>query len=172
MTTGTSGEAPDWASVRIVIFDFDGVMTDNTVTVGDDGTEYVRCWRGDGFGLASLERIGVETIVLSTETNPVVTVRCTKLGVECAQGIADKRTHLEELLADRGIDPVEAAYVGNDINDLGCLELVGLPIVVADAHNAVRGAALYTTAAAGGYGAVREVCDRIVAAREHHGALA
>ncbi len=164
-STGTTGEAI-WAGIQLVAFDFDGVFTDNSVHVASDGTEQVRCWRGDGIGLAALRRAGLDTLVLSTETDPVVGVRCAKLEIECRQGLADKRSELEEILLERGLDPGEVAYVGNDVNDLGCLELVGLPVVVADAHDDVRAAASVVTAAPGGFGAVREVCDRLVAARE------
>jgi YrbI family 3-deoxy-D-manno-octulosonate 8-phosphate phosphatase len=145
--------------VRLVVFDFDGVFTDNTVYVFEDGREAVRCWRSDGLGLAKLARLGVEAMILSTETNPVVAARADKLGLPCIHGVADKATALEGLLADKGVAAEEAAYVGNDINDAGCLRRVGLPITVADAHPDVAGLAAYRTAAAGGRGAVREVCD-------------
>lgn len=156
----------DWSSIRLVVFDFDGVFTDNTVLVASDGTESVRCWRGDGIGLSALRRAGIDALVLSTEPNPVVSVRCDKLGIDCLQGIDDKAARLRELLDDRGLDASQVAYVGNDVNDLGCLQLVGLPIVVSDAHPAVREAAAHTTTAAGGRGAVREVCDRLVAVQD------
>ncbi len=151
--------------VRLLVLDFDGVLTDNTVTVTSDGTEAVTCWRGDGLGLAALRAAGVAVHVLSTERDPVVAVRCAKLGLPHRQGLGDKAAALEELLADAGVAAAEVAYVGNDVNDLGCLERVGLPIVVADAHPRVLGAARLVTELPGGRGAVREVCDRILAAR-------
>lgn len=151
--------------VRLLVLDFDGVLTDNTVTVTSDGTEAVTCWRGDGLGLAALRAAGVAVHVLSTERDPVVAVRCAKLGLPHRQGLEDKAAALEELLADAGVAAAEVAYVGNDVNDLGCLRAVGLPVVVADAHPDVVGAARLVTRAAGGRGAVREVCDLLVAAR-------
>lgn len=151
--------------VRLVVFDFDGVMTDNAVLVFADGTEAVRCWRGDGLGLRALRESGVDAFVLSTEVHPVVQARCRKLGVECAQGCEDKPSALKELVRARGIALEEVAYVGNDVNDLGCLELVGLPIVVQDAHHSVAAAARWRTTLPGGHGAVREVCDAIAQAR-------
>ena len=150
--------------IRLVVFDFDGVFTDNTVLVAEDGTESVRCWRGDGLGLRQLEALGLGTLVLSTEENPVVTVRCRKLKIRCIQGVPDKRVALDALLAELGLVPSQAAYVGNDINDAGALEAVALPIVVHDAHPAVLPLARFRTTLPGGYGAVREVCDRFVAA--------
>jgi 3-deoxy-D-manno-octulosonate 8-phosphate phosphatase (KDO 8-P phosphatase) len=145
--------------VRLVAFDFDGVFTDNTVFVFADGTEAVRCWRSDGLGLKKLPALGVGVIVLSTEENPIVSVRTKKLGIRCLQGLADKLGALETVLSEANLTLADAAYVGNDINDLACLEAVGLPIVVDDAHPDVIRYARYRTRARGGRGAVREVCD-------------
>lgn len=158
--------AGPFAAVKLVVFDFDGVFTDNTVYVSQDGVETVRCWRGDGIGLARLERAGVRTAILSTETNPVVSVRARKLSVRCVQGCEDKLAAIVTLGAELGVSLAETAFIGNDVNDLACLEAVGLPIVVHDAHHDVVGVAVYRTSAPGGRGAVREVCDLIVAARQ------
>lgn len=153
------------ARVRLVVFDFDGVFTDNTVYVSEDGTESVRCWRGDGLGLARVKQAGVETAVLSTEPNPVVDARSRKLAIRCIHGCDDKLAALKQLVADLRVGLADVAYVGNDINDLSCLSAVGLPIVVQDAHADVVRVAALRTVTRGGRGAVREVCDRIVAAR-------
>ena len=150
--------------IRLVIFDFDGVFTDNTVIVSEDGTESVRCWRGDGLGLRQLEALGIATLVMSTEENPVVSARCRKLKIRCMQGVPDKGRALVGVLAELGLSAEQAAYVGNDINDSGPLQAVALPIVVQDAHPAVWSLARLRTDTPGGYGAVREVCDRFVAA--------
>src|SRR5258705_9808672 len=104
--------------VRLVIFDFDGVFTDNLVYVFEDGSEAVRCSRSDGIGLRKLERLGIEPLVLSTETNPVVAARCRKLEVRCIQASKDKGAALEGILKERGLAASEAAFVGNDVNDL------------------------------------------------------
>ena len=151
--------AAAWRRVRLVVFDFDGVFTDNTVYVFEDGREAVRCWRGDGVGLARLAGLGVEAMILSSEPNPVVAARARKLGIPCLHGKADKRAALEAILAEKGLRPEQAAYVGNDVGDGACLSLVGLPVAVADAHDDVVGLAAYRTVKAGGRGAVREVCD-------------
>ncbi|WP_081752835.1 KdsC family phosphatase [Kallotenue papyrolyticum] len=145
--------------IRLVAFDFDGVFTDNTVIVSEDGIEFVRCWRGDGIGLRLLEQLGLACVILSTEENPVVLTRSRKLAVPCRYGCKDKLATLKEIAAERNI-PLEAiAFVGNDINDAGCLQAVGLPIVVQDAHPDVLPLARFRTTTPGGYGAVREVCD-------------
>jgi len=156
---------PIWRAVRLVVFDFDGVFTDNTVYVSQDGIESVRCWRGDGLGITALKRLGIDTVIVSTETNPVVTARSRKLVMRCVQGCEDKLAAVHELAAELGLTLQQVAFVGNDINDLACLEAVGLPIVVQDAHPAVLKTAAYRTVAPGGRGAVREVCDLLVAAR-------
>lgn len=164
MRNGDIGAA--LARVGLVVFDFDGVLTDNTVYVSEDGVETVRCWRGDGIGLTRLKEAGIETAIVSTEANPVVSSRSRKLGIRCVQGCDDKLAALRALAADVGVTLDEVAFVGNDINDLTCLEAVGLPIVVHDAHPDVLRAAMYRTTAVGGRGAVREVSDAILAARQ------
>jgi 3-deoxy-D-manno-octulosonate 8-phosphate phosphatase (KDO 8-P phosphatase) len=146
-------------AIKLVAFDFDGVFTDNMVYVSQDGAESVRCFRGDGLGLARLAKGGITAAIISTETNPVVTARSRKLGIRCVQGCADKCAALKELASELGVPLAQTAFVGNDINDLACLRAVGLPIVVQDAHPSVLPAAAYLTKAPGGHGAVREVCD-------------
>jgi YrbI family 3-deoxy-D-manno-octulosonate 8-phosphate phosphatase len=148
--------------IRLVAFDFDGVFTDNMVYVFENGTEAVRCTRGDGIGLQKLRQIGIETVIISTEVNPVVSARARKLKIDCVQNCQDKRAVLEERTAKIGISLDQVAFVGNDINDLACLTCVGLPIVVQDAHPDVVAVARYQTRQPGGHGAVREVCDLIV----------
>lgn len=145
--------------IRLVAFDFDGVFTDNMVYVFEDGSEAVRCFRSDGIGLQKLTRMGIETVIISTESNPVVSARARKLKIQCVQDCEDKRAILEDIAQQKGISLKEVAFVGNDINDLQCLTCVALPIVVQDAHPDVIPAALYQTKCPGGHGAVREVCD-------------
>ena len=147
------------AKIRLVAFDFDGVFTDNMVYVLEDGTEAVRCFRSDGLGLQKLKKLGIETVIISTEANPVVSARARKLKVRCIQNCQDKRAVLEEIAHEKNITLDRVAFVGNDINDLSCLECVALPIVVQDAHPDVIPAALYQTKCPGGHGAVREICD-------------
>lgn len=145
--------------IRLIAFDFDGVFTDNMVYVFQDGSEAVRCSRGDGIGLQKLNRLGIETVIISTESNPVVSARAHKLKIRCVQDCPDKRKTLEDIAREAGITLSEVAFVGNDINDRPCLECVALPIVVQDAHRDVIPLALYQTQNPGGYGAVREICD-------------
>ncbi len=147
--------------IKLVAFDFDGVLTDNAVYVSEDGSETVRCFRGDGIGLRKLEKHGIAAIIISTETNPVVSARSRKLKIPCVQGCEDKVAALESICKERGIMLDETAFVGNDVNDLECLKRVGLPIVVNDAHPDVLPHARYRTRLGGGRGAVREICDLV-----------
>jgi N-acylneuraminate cytidylyltransferase len=156
---------PDLSAVRLLVLDFDGVMTDDRVTVDETGREAVVCSRSDGFGLERLLHRGrVDVAVLSKETNPVVAARCRKLGVTCFQGYDDKLPQLERMAAERGLAPPQIAYVGNDVNDLEPMRWCGVAIAVADARAEVRAAADFVTRKAGGHGAVREVCDLLLAA--------
>jgi YrbI family 3-deoxy-D-manno-octulosonate 8-phosphate phosphatase len=159
------GPEPEWPThVRLVVFDFDGVMTDNTVLVDVHGGETVRCDRGDGWGIARLRDAGVPMAVLSTEEHPVVAARCAKLKLPCVQGSGDKAASLAALLTERGIEPADVIYVGNDVNDLGCLRMVGMPVAVGDAHPEVMAASKLVLTRDGGRGAVREFCDLLLAA--------
>ena len=145
--------------IRLVAFDFDGVFTDNMVYVFEDGSEAVRCTRSDGIGLQKLKRAGIETVIISTETNPVVSARARKLNIRCVQNCQDKRAVLQEIASELKIALDQVAFVGNDINDQACLECVALPIVVQDGHRDVLATARYQTKRPGGHGAVREICD-------------
>jgi 3-deoxy-D-manno-octulosonate 8-phosphate phosphatase (KDO 8-P phosphatase) len=151
--------------LRLAVFDFDGVFTDNHVWADGDGRELVRCSRSDGLGLRRLEAVGVRPLILSMETAPVVAARAAKLGVECLQGVTGKLRVLREqaVLLDVGLE--QTAYVGNDVNDAECLAAVGLPVVPADAWPEVHGLARWVLSRNGGDGCVREFCDEVWAAR-------
>ncbi|MGP3910702.1 N-acetylneuraminate synthase family protein [Nonomuraea sp. 10N515B] len=158
-------DKPEPIDVDAVITDFDGVHTDDRAYVDSDGREMVLVSRSDGMGVSLLRRSGVKVLIMSTEHNPVVAARARKLGVPVLQGLADKRTVLRDWLRIEGLDPARVAYVGNDVNDLGPMGEVGWPVATPDAHPRVRAAARVVLTTAGGSGAVRELCDRVVAAR-------
>lgn len=160
---GARPKPPDLSAIRLLVLDFDGVMTDDRALVHEDGSEAVWCHRGDGWGIARLKDAGVKVVVLSTETNPVVAARCAKLGIHCVQGCADKLTALQDIVQQRRLNPEQVAYVGNDVNDLECLGWVGVPIAVADAIREARALSILVTTRPGGHGAVREVGDLILA---------
>ena len=146
-------------TIRALVTDFDGVHTDDTVLVDQDGKESVICSRSDGMGIAKLASAGYKVLILSKEQNPVVTARAKKLRVECRQGIDEKKGELERWAAEQGLSLNEIAYVGNDVNDLECLRAVGLSIAPCDAHPDVLAEVRWTLSAPGGRGALREICD-------------
>lgn len=148
--------------LELIVFDFDGVMTDNSVYLTADGTEMVRCNRSDGWGINQLNMMNLPMFVLSTETNPVLLARCEKLKLPVMHGLARKEETLGEIIAERQIRAENVAYIGNDENDLGCLKLVGFPVVVADAHPSVLEVAKLVLKKNGGNGAVREFCDMVL----------
>lgn len=157
--SGDDGIAAATETVRLVVTDFDGVMTDSRVLVFDDGREAVMCTRADGLGCDVLRQAGIDVVILSTERNPVVAARARKLGVDVIQGCDDKGVAMRDLLAARGLEPHEVAYVGNDVNDLPAFAEVALTVAPSDAHPRVRGQATVVTAARGGDGVLREVAD-------------
>jgi N-acylneuraminate cytidylyltransferase len=149
--------------------DFDGVFTDNSVIVCQDGQEAVVCSRSDGWGLAQLKRRGLPILVLSTEQNPVVQARCDKLGISCQHGLEDKLPVLSKWMDEQGLERSQVVYVGNDVNDLSCLGAVGCGVAVADAHPGVLSAADMVLTARGGQGALRELADLILGRAKEEG---
>lgn len=156
-------DVPARIDVDAVVTDFDGVHTDDTALVDADGSEHVRVSRSDGMGVARLRRAGVPVLILSTETNPVVGARAAKLKVDVLQAIDDKATALRQWADIRGIPLARIAYLGNDVNDLDAMALVGWPVAVADARPEVRAAARRVLSRPGGHGAVRELADLVLA---------
>ncbi|PWC04972.1 acylneuraminate cytidylyltransferase [Agromyces badenianii] len=152
--------------VDALVTDFDGVHTDDTVMVDQLGRESVRVSRSDGHGIARLRKAGVPVLILSAEENPVVGRRAEKLGVECVQGVGEKGAVLRDWAEARSIRLDRIAYLGNDRGDLPALELVGWPVAVPDAAPEALAAARHVLTQPGGHGAVRELADLILAARE------
>jgi YrbI family 3-deoxy-D-manno-octulosonate 8-phosphate phosphatase len=148
--------------IKLVVLDFDGVLTDNRVWVDAGGREMVAAHRGDGWGIARLKEHGIEVVVLSTETNPVVSARCQKLGIEAFQSVDEKGSAVEKIMEIHEVEPGETVFLGNDVNDLPCFEKVGWAAVVGDAHPSVKRHADYVLSEKGGQGAVRELCDLII----------
>ena len=158
--TLVAGRLPD--PLRAIVFDFDGVMTDDRVLISESGDESVSCSRADGMGLERLRAADLTLLVLSKERNPVVTTRCRKLGLDVLQGRDDKLTVLRDWANSRDIDPASMIYVGNDVNDLECMNWVGCSAVPSDAHADVLAAADVVLPRRGGRGAVRALADAIL----------
>ena len=151
------------ARVDLLVLDFDGVLTDNRVWVDQAGKEMVAANRSDSLWLGLLREKHVQVYVISKETNPVVATRCRKLNLPCIQGEDDKQTALERVLRETGVDRAHAVYCGNDVNDLPCFPLVGWAVAVADSVPGVLRQADFILTKPGGYGAVRELCEMILA---------
>jgi N-acylneuraminate cytidylyltransferase len=149
--------------IKLIISDFDGVITDNRVWVDQHGTEFVAAYRSDSIGVQTLREIGIDVMILSSEPNRVVEARAQKMGVQVIQGVGihDKGRVMREVLEQRDVRAENVIYVGNDLNDLPCFELAGWSVAVADAYPEVIHAADHVLSKPGGHGALRELCDLI-----------
>ena len=150
--------------IELVIFDFDVVFTDNRVWTGQDGKETVASYRSDSARIGELRGKGIDVMILSSEPNPVVEARASKLKVEAIHGVGlqDKGRVMREILEKKNVKAENVVYVGNDINDLPCFEVAGWSVAVADAYPEVIQAADFVLSKAGGHGAVRELCEIIL----------
>ena len=154
------------ARIRLLIFDVDGVLTDGSLFVGDDGQEYKAFNSRDGHGIKMLLKYGVEVAIITGRTSRVVEHRMANLGItHVYQGKLDKLPAYEELRTRLGISPEETAYVGDDVVDLPVMRRVGLAIAVQDAHPLVRRHSHWQTPSTGGRGAARDVCEMLMEAK-------
>ena len=147
---------------KLFVYDFDGVMTNNKATVNEHGEESVTVNRSDGLGISILKQKGKEQLILSTEENPVVSKRAKKLGLEVFHGISNKVSALHEILMSKGLNWREVLYIGNDINDLGCMEKVGFAVCPADAVAQIQSVSHLVLNRQGGEGVIRELADLVV----------
>jgi N-acylneuraminate cytidylyltransferase len=149
------------SAIDLIVYDFDGVMTDNRVLTLQDGTEAVFANRSDGLAISLIRDMGIKQVIISMETNPVVRARAEKVGIQCLQGIGDKLNILKKYLAEQNIDKDKVAFIGNEINDVAAMSYVGLPVAPADAYPEVKNVAKIVLKTKGGHGAVREFFDLI-----------
>ena len=151
-------------SIKMIITDFDGVITDGRVWVDENGKETVAACRSDSMRIRQLRKCGVEVMILSSEVNSVVKARAKKMGIEALHGMGlnEKGEVLGKFLTERNLDPAQIIYVGNDFNDLPCFAIAGWSVAVADAYPDVIRAADYVLSRPGGYGALRELCDLVL----------
>jgi 3-deoxy-D-manno-octulosonate 8-phosphate phosphatase (KDO 8-P phosphatase) len=157
-------------NIRLIVFDVDGVMTDGTLFLGDDGQEYKGFNSLDGHGLKMLKGTGVELAIITGRSSKVVEMRAANLGIEHVyQGCHDKLTPLKELLAKLGVAPENAAFMGDDVVDLPPMRHCGMAFTVPHAPSLVKERAHYITHTPAGHGAVREVCELVMQA---HGTYA
>lgn len=148
-----------WNNIKLIISDFDGVMTDNRVLLDETGKESVYVSRADGQAIHILRSLGIDLAIISTETNGVVGKRAEKLKVNCIQSVANKAECLKQYADEKNILLKNIAYIGNDVNDYDAMLLVGLKIVPKDAYKVVKDIADYVTEASGGYGVIREIAE-------------
>lgn len=148
--------------IAALVMDFDGVFTDNSVYVMEDGREVVRCHRGDGMGLSMLKKIGIPLFVISKEANPVLLARCKKLGIPVIHKVDDKLPALREWATNKGLVLEKIVYIGNDINDIECINAVGCGVAVADSVPEVLAVANIVLSSPGGNGALRELAELII----------
>jgi len=152
--------------IRLVIFDVDGVLTDGSLYLGDDGQEYKAFHSRDGHGMVTLQETGVTIGIITGRTSEVVRLRMASLGIRHVyQGQRDKRAAYEQLKQDLGLTDDQIAFVGDDIVDLPVMRQVGLAIAVQDAHPVVKQHAHWQTTAPGGRGAARDVCELLMEAQ-------
>ncbi|MEQ8345585.1 MAG: HAD hydrolase family protein [Sneathiellaceae bacterium] len=157
------------ARIGLLSLDVDGVQTDGGLYYGEDGAELRRFHVHDGQGIKQVMAAGVEVAFVTASTTRAIGHRAERLGVRHAfLGVPDKEAALTALCRQLGLGLDRVAHIGDDVNDLGLLRLVGCPLTVANARPEVISACLYATATPGGAGAVREVCDLILHARTAH----
>jgi N-acylneuraminate cytidylyltransferase len=148
--------------LKLVIVDFDGTMTDNKVIVDQDGREQVVCNRSDGWGVRLLKNKGIKVVCLTSEQNSVVLRRCEKLQIECYQGVLEKGKIINEICEKNGVILEETAFIGNDINDITALKLVGVPVSVKDAHREARIHSKIVLNRCGGEGVIQEFAELLI----------
>jgi 3-deoxy-D-manno-octulosonate 8-phosphate phosphatase (KDO 8-P phosphatase) len=154
------------ARVKVMIFDVDGVLTDGSLTYGPDGEATKTFFVLDGLGIQLLQKTGVQTAIISARQSPIVVTRARDLGIgHVYQGMHDKRVAFAKLLEATGATAEQCGYIGDDVIDLPLLTKVGFAVTVPSGHPEVQHRAHYVTRAAGGRGAVREVCDLVMRAQ-------
>ena len=150
------------SSLILIVYDFDGVMTDNKVYVDQNGNEMVQVNRADGLGVSEIKKLGIEQIIISTEQNPVVSARAKKLDIPCLQGIENKKDALVSYYRENNITLDKVAYVGNDINDMEVMKIAGYSFCPADAHDSIKDISDYVLNTKGGDGVIRELLALII----------
>ena len=152
----------EFAKPKALVFDFDGVLTDNKVYVSEDGKETVCCNRSDGLAFDAFRRLGLPVFWVSRETNPVVRVRAAKLKVPVLQAVTDKPEAVFALAQKEGFSMSEILFVGNDLNDLDVMTACGLSACPSDSHPRICQVATFVLKSKGGEGVARELAEKIL----------
>ena len=151
----------DLSKTNLLVFDFDGVLTNNLVSIDQHGNELVSCSRSDGLAFDLLRRLNKEMYIISTETNPVVNARAKKLKIPVLQGVKNKAKLLEEVVQNHRLEFSQVCYVGNDINDYFAMKLCGLKVCPSDSHKRITEIADVVLSSKGGHGVVRELIEDV-----------
>ena len=152
----------DTKCIDLIVYDFDGVFTDNKTLVFEDGKEAVFCNRAYGLAVQKFRQLGVPQIILSTERNKVVEARARKLDIAVIQNVADKRVVLEHYCKKKEYNIEKVLYIGNDINDLEVMKSVGYPVAPKDANSEIKSVAKIIINVKGGDGVVRGLYERVI----------
>ena len=152
---------PEKMDVHLIAFDFDGVLTDNRVLVWENGQEAVFCSRSDGLAFEMLRHAQIPVLIISSETNQVVSARGAKLKVPVLQQVQNKAQALIQYCEEHRVRLERVMFVGNDLNDLPALSIVGFPACPADAHKQVVAHCKILLKTKGGAGVVREVAEEL-----------
>ncbi len=148
--------------VDLIVFDFDGVLTDNRVYVSQNGDETVKCNRSDGLGFDVLKKLEVPVLILSTEKNAVVLARAKKLGVSVINGVDNKLKALNDFAFTKGFLLQKTIYVGNDLNDFYVMKACGFLLCPNDSHPRIKEISQFILSSNGGEGVVRELVEDIM----------
>ena len=149
-------------SIYLFVFDFDGVLTNNAVYISSENDiEFVKCNRSDGLAFDVIRKIGIKTIILSSEKNPVVQNRAKKLKIQALSGTNDKVASLDLILKDLSFNYDDVFYVGNDINDLNVMLKCKYSACPSDSHALIKEKATFMLKSAGGEGVFREILEDI-----------
>jgi YrbI family 3-deoxy-D-manno-octulosonate 8-phosphate phosphatase len=149
-------------SIDALVFDFDGVLTNNLVYLNQEGVESVACSRADGLAFDVLRKINKPTFILSTEKNSVVTMRAKKLKIPLIQGVSDKVLAIKELARENNYHLKNILYVGNDLNDYLVMKVCGHTACPIDSHPKIKGVSNYILSTKGGNGVVRELLEQVL----------
>ena len=149
-------------NIDALVFDFDGVLTDNHVYLNQDGQEWVRCNRSDGLGFNALTKLNKPTYILSSEKNAVVSARGKKLNIPVIQNVSNKYKALEDLASSKNFSLKRIFYVGNDLNDFNAMINCGYSACPADSHPKIKETATYILNTSGGMGIVREILEDLL----------
>jgi len=147
--------------IKLIVYDFDGVMTDNKVILREDGLESVVVNRADGLAISLIKKMNIPQIILSTERNRVVETRAKKLDIPVIRGIDNKEDALVSFCRENNVELKDVIYLGNDINDLDIMKTVGYPVCPADAYEEIQNVSKTVLGVAGGQGVIRDLLKYI-----------